>query len=81
MFVHQPVLLKACIEGLAILPNGIYMDGTFGRGGHSRAILDQLGDAGRLIAIDKDEAAISHAKSHFCDDKRFSIVEGSFAAR
>jgi 16S rRNA (cytosine1402-N4)-methyltransferase len=54
---HIPVLLKECIEGLNIKPNGIYIDGTLGRGGHSAEIAKRL-DKGRLIAIDKDAAAI-----------------------
>lgn len=77
---HQAVLLKESIEGLAIVPDGIYMDGTFGRGGHSRAILDCLSDDGRLIAFDKDYDAVAYANEHFKHDKRFSIVHDSFAA-
>jgi 16S rRNA (cytosine1402-N4)-methyltransferase len=76
--LHQSVLLDASIEGLAIKPDGIYVDGTFGRGGHSRAILDRLGPNGRLIAIDKDDAAILHAGEYFIDE-RFSIYKRSFA--
>lgn len=76
---HQPVLLHEVIEGLAIKAEGIYIDGTFGRGGHSRAILQQLSPAGRLIAIDKDPEAIDYARQHFADDSRFQIYQGSFA--
>ncbi|MDP1604808.1 MAG: 16S rRNA (cytosine(1402)-N(4))-methyltransferase RsmH [Legionella sp.] len=76
---HQSVLLHESIEGLAIKPNGIYVDGTFGRGGHSRAILQQLAPNGRLYAIDKDLAAIEFAKQHFSEDTRFQIFQGSFA--
>ena len=79
MMAHQSVLLQEAIEGLAIRADGIYIDGTFGRGGHSRAILQQLSDAGQLIAIDKDPEAIAYAKEHFADDKRFHIYQGSFA--
>lgn len=77
--VHQSVLLNESIEGLAIKPDGIYVDGTFGRGGHSRVILNQLSATGRLIAIDKDLDAIAYANEHFVQDKRFTIVHGSFA--
>lgn len=80
MHEHQPVLLLESINGLNIIPDGIYIDGTFGRGGHSRAILNQLGPKGRLIAFDKDPEAVDYAKHHFCSDTRFSIVHASFAA-
>ena len=76
---HQSVLLQESISGLNIKADGIYVDGTFGRGGHSRLILEHLNASGRLIAIDKDEEAINHANAHFADDPRFTIVRGSFA--
>ena len=76
---HQSVLLKESVEGLAIKPDGIYVDGTFGRGGHSEAILQQLSPRGRLLAIDKDQVAIEYAKEHFGHDKRFEIFQGSFS--
>lgn len=76
---HKPVLLHEAIEGLAINPDGIYIDGTFGRGGHSQAIIEQLSDAGRLIAFDKDPQAITTAEEKFAADPRFNIVHGSFA--
>ena len=76
---HQSVLLQESINGLAIKANGIYIDGTFGRGGHSRAILQHINGSGRLIAIDKDQEAIDHAKQHFSNDPRFTIVRNSFA--
>lgn len=79
MTVHQSVLLQEAIDGLAIKADGIYVDGTFGRGGHSRAILQQLSNSGRLIAIDKDPEAISYAEQHFAEDPRFQIYHGSFA--
>ena len=53
MAYHESVLLKECIEGLAIKPDGIYVDVTFGGGGHSKAIMECLGDGGRLIAFDQ----------------------------
>lgn len=79
MMVHQSVLLKESIDGLAIQADGIYVDGTFGRGGHSAAILQGLSEHGRLLAIDKDTRAIEHANERFGQDKRFQIVQGSFA--
>ena len=53
-FTHISVLLEECIEALAIKPNGIYIDATFGRGGHSARILEALGTSGKLIAFDRD---------------------------
>jgi 16S rRNA (cytosine1402-N4)-methyltransferase len=76
---HQPVFFEEAIQALNIVPNGIYIDGTFGRGGHARAILDALGPEGRLIALDKDEDAIRHAEAYFSDDPRFTIIHDSFA--
>ncbi|MCC7092274.1 MAG: 16S rRNA (cytosine(1402)-N(4))-methyltransferase RsmH [Nitrosomonas sp.] len=75
--MHTSVLLCEAIEALAIKPNGVYVDATFGRGGHSREILSQLGEDGRLIALDRDRAAIEAAQA--IADKRFGIVHGSFS--
>ncbi|CEN56576.1 S-adenosyl-dependent methyltransferase activity on membrane-located substrates [Candidatus Methylopumilus turicensis] len=75
---HITVMLEEAVEGLAIKPNGIYVDGTFGRGGHSRKILEKLGSKGRLIALDRDLAAVSSAAS--IQDARFQIVHRHFAA-
>jgi 16S rRNA (cytosine1402-N4)-methyltransferase len=80
MTAHQSVLLNESIAGLAIKAGGVYVDGTFGRGGHSKAILNQLDASGRLIAIDKDPEAVQYAQAHFSDDPRFSIVQSSFAS-
>lgn len=77
-FSHISVLLQECLDGLAIKPDGIYIDATFGRGGHSGAILQQLGANGRLIAFDRDPQAIEAAK-RFADDPRFSIIHEPFA--
>ncbi len=74
---HISVLLQESVDALAIKPKGIYVDCTFGRGGHSRVILNQLSDDARLIAIDQDPSAIAYAKAHF-DDPRFEIVQGNF---
>jgi len=77
-FEHAPVLLTEVIEALRIRQDGVYVDGTFGRGGHSRAILGQLGPEGRLIALDKDPRAVEVAEALAGQDERFSIQRGSF---
>ncbi|KGS31356.1 16S rRNA (cytosine(1402)-N(4))-methyltransferase RsmH [Burkholderia pseudomallei] len=77
-FQHRTVLLDEAVDALVTRPDGVYVDGTFGRGGHSRAVLARLGDAGRLIAFDKDPRAIETAES--IEDARFEIVHDSFAA-
>jgi 16S rRNA (cytosine1402-N4)-methyltransferase len=77
-FKHTTVLLDEAVNGLNIREDGIYIDGTFGRGGHSRLILSQLGEKGRLIAIDRDPQAIAAAAE--IKDPRFSIVHGPFSA-
>ena len=74
----QDLSLDEAVNGLNIRPDGIYIDGTFGRGGHSRLILSQLGEEGRLLAIDRDPQAIAVAKT--IDDPRFSIIHGPFSA-
>lgn len=77
---HISVLLAETIEGLAIRPDGIYVDGTFGRGGHSRVVLSQLSAKGRLYAIDRDPSAIAAAQApEFADDPRFHISHCAFA--
>lgn len=75
---HITVLLNEAVHALAIKPNGIYVDGTFGRGGHSGKILSQLGPDGRLVAFDRDLAAIESAKA--INDSRFSIIHSHFAS-
>lgn len=77
--IHTPVLLEESLIALNIKPDGIYVDGTFGRGGHSLAILQKLGPQGSLIAFDKDNEAVRHAQEFFVQDKRFTIIAGSFA--
>ena len=72
---HVPVMLQACIDGLAIKPNGVYVDVTFGGGGHSREILKHLGKDGVLIAFDQDP----DAKRNAIDDPRFLFVDQNFA--
>ncbi|MCH4296374.1 16S rRNA (cytosine(1402)-N(4))-methyltransferase RsmH [Shewanella sp. 3B26] len=76
-FAHLSVLLAETVDGLNIHADGIYIDGTFGRGGHSREVLSRLGPNGRLIAIDRDPQAIKAAEQ-FADDSRFQIVHGGF---
>ncbi|WP_133126925.1 16S rRNA (cytosine(1402)-N(4))-methyltransferase RsmH [Legionella nagasakiensis] len=80
MATHRSVLLQESIEGLAIKADGVYVDGTFGRGGHSRLILTHLNKTGKLLAIDKDPEAIAYAKQHFGQDERFKIFNESFAS-
>ncbi|SUY03045.1 S-adenosyl-methyltransferase MraW [Citrobacter koseri] len=77
-FKHTTVLLDEAVNGLNIRPDGIYIDGTFGRGGHSRLILSRLGEEGRLLAIDRDPQAIAEAQA--INDPRFSIIHGPFSA-
>lgn len=75
---HQPVLLAEVVEYLAMDADGIYIDATFGRGGHAGEILRHLGKKGRLVAIDKDPAAVAYAQQQWGHDKRFKIYQGSF---
>lgn len=75
---HQPVLLKECMTGLNIKGDGKYIDATFGRGGHSREILEHLGPSGRLLAFDKDPAAILTVNAQWAEDPRFAIRHASF---
>jgi 16S rRNA (cytosine1402-N4)-methyltransferase len=74
---HRTVLLEEAVDALAIRADGAYVDATFGRGGHSRLILDRLGPRGRLIALDKDPEAVAAAKR--ISDARFNVVHASFA--
>jgi 16S rRNA (cytosine1402-N4)-methyltransferase len=74
---HLPVLLAEAVAALAIKPGGTYVDGTFGRGGHSRAILEKLGKNGRLIALDRDPTAI--AAGALITDPRFTLVHAPFS--
>lgn len=75
---HIPVLAKESIEALAIKPSGFYVDCTFGRGGHSKLILDRLGADGKLMVIDRDHLAIKSAKDLAQKDKRIIVKTGSF---
>jgi 16S rRNA (cytosine1402-N4)-methyltransferase len=71
---HNPVLLRESVEGLRIKEDGIYVDVTFGGGGHSREILKQLGEKGQLIAFDQDEDALQNT----IDDSRFRLINENF---
>lgn len=77
--LHLPVMLEEVLEALSLRPDGIYVDGTFGRGGHSGAMLERLGPAGRLIALDRDPEAVAEARRRFGADARFAIVHASFS--
>ena len=76
---HVPVLLGPVLEGLNIRANGCYVDGTFGRGGHSSAIIERLTADGRLIAIDRDPQAIASAPKALLSDPRFELIRGECA--
>ena len=78
-FRHITVLLDEAVEGLAVRANGCYLDGTFGRGGHSRLILEKLGPDGRLLGFDKDPLAIATGYALAAEDGRFVVVQRSFA--
>jgi 16S rRNA (cytosine1402-N4)-methyltransferase len=73
---HQTVLLREAVEALKIKPSGVYVDGTFGRGGHSRAILEQLGPGGRLLALDRDPQAVAVARE--INDQRLNMLHHPF---
>lgn len=74
---HIPVLLTEALDALAVRPDGVYVDGTFGRGGHSRELLARLGANGRLIALDRDPSAIAAGQA--ITDERFTLVHARFA--
>lgn len=75
---HQPVLMREALEGLAIESDGCYVDGTYGRGGHSAGILAQLGEHGSLLALDKDPEAVADGRARFSGDPRFAIRHAGF---
>ena len=78
-FNHQPVLLNEVLAGLNIQPQGLYIDGTFGRGGHAGELLKRLDSKGRLLVLDKDPSAVDVARKKFGSDQRVIIVRDSFA--
>jgi 16S rRNA (cytosine1402-N4)-methyltransferase len=75
---HVPVLMHELLALLNVRPDGIYVDGTYGRGGHSRALLDRLGPHGRLIVIDRDPRALESAHELAARDTRVTVIKGSF---
>lgn len=75
---HRPVLLEECLEHLRIRPDGCYLDGTLGGGGHSRAILERLGEGGRLVCLDQDEDAIRAAGTALALDHRVRVERSNF---
>jgi 16S rRNA (cytosine1402-N4)-methyltransferase len=75
---HAPVLLDEALVGLAVRPDGYYLDATFGRGGHARAILMKLGPTGRLCAVDRDPEAVASAQQVLGSDPRVHILHGNF---
>ena len=77
---HAPVLLDEALAGLAVRPDGYYLDATYGRGGHARAILMKLGASGRLCTVDRDPEAVASAEDAFGHDSRVHVSRGSFAA-
>ncbi len=76
---HVSVLQAEAVEALNIVSDGRYVDATYGRGGHSEKIIEQLGESGRLLAIDRDPDALADAERRFYDDQRFNIVSANFA--
>ncbi len=75
---HTPVLIEEVLTALALRPGGLYVDATFGRGGHSARILQALGTEGRLVAIDRDPAAIAAGRARFAHEPRLRLVHGEF---
>ena len=75
---HLPVMFEQVMDGLRVVPDGMYLDGTFGRGGHARGVLQRLGPGGRLLLMDKDPEAIAAAEQAFGGDTRVAIHRGSF---
>lgn len=76
--LHQPVLLGPVLEALQVVENGIYIDGTFGRGGHAAALLERLGKDGRLLVFEKDPRAVEFAEHHYGEESRLMMRHGSF---
>jgi 16S rRNA (cytosine1402-N4)-methyltransferase len=77
--MHQSVLLHEAVSALVTTPSGFYVDGTFGRGGHSRCLLEKLDEDGQLLGVDKDPLAQASARELQCVESRFSFFHGSFA--
>ena len=78
-YQHQPVMLEEAVSSLIVRGSGIYLDGTFGRGGHSRAILARLTEQGRLLALDRDPQAVAAGMNEVGEDRRFTITRANYA--
>jgi 16S rRNA (cytosine1402-N4)-methyltransferase len=78
-FSHHPVLFDEVVDAMQVKPDGVYVDGTFGRGGHAMALLALLGEKGRLIVMDKDPQAIAWAHEQLADDSRVTIIHDDYA--
>ncbi len=78
-FAHVPVMLAEVLDGLRVQADGTYLDGTYGRGGHARAVLERLGRQGRLLVMDRDPEAIASARQEFAAEARVAIRQASFA--
>ncbi len=76
--LHRPVLIDKVLDALQVKPDGLYVDGTFGRGGHAAAVLDRLGTHGKLLAFDKDPDALAFAADRFGGEPRLDLRRGSF---
>ncbi len=76
--LHHPVLLNEVLAGMQVRPNGIYIDGTYGRGGHAAAILGMLNESGKLLVMDKDPQAVSDARVRFSNDHRVIIIHDDY---
>ena len=77
--LHLPVMRDTVIDRLLTDSDGFYVDATFGRGGHTEALLAKLSPKAKLLAIDQDPAAVDYAEAHFSDEPRLTVVHGSFA--
>ena len=80
MLRHIPVMLDEAVEGLSVRSDGRYLDGTFGRGGHARAVLSRLDSSGRLLLMDRDPQAIAAARAEFSGDPRVAIRHANFSS-
>ena len=80
MLRHIPVMLDEAVEGLSVQSGGRYLDGTFGRGGHARAVLSRLDSGGRLLLLDRDPQAIAAARAEFAGDPRVAIRHANFSS-
>lgn len=78
MFAHEPVLLAEVLEALNVQPDGRYLDATFGRGGHTAAVLARLGTEGRVVALDRDSQAIRAGRERFGNEPRVTLLQGAF---